>query len=125
MDGLNGRLFYNRVHSFDVAVGPRGGKIRLVCAFDAVFRADAIEDVAFEHGFHGRTAGVFDNLVHDLRVLLRPEDRRKADPGCDHRQPHTPLGPESGACAGYNGAKRENGSKVYRVDTPGTFWRCT
>ena len=67
------------------------------------------------------TAGVFENLVHDLRVLLRLEVGRKPEPSAviiDSRTLRST--PESGARAGYDGAKRKKGSKVHiAVDTLG------
>jgi len=66
-------------------------------------------------------AGVFEDLVRDLRMLLREiEDR--------HPQPRAAIfdgrtlqsSPESGARAGYDGHKRRKGSKVHlAVDTLG------
>jgi len=67
------------------------------------------------------TAGVFESLVHDLRVLLRLEVRRKAEPSAviiDSRTLRST--PQSGARSGYDGAKRKKGSKVHiAVDTLG------
>ena len=67
------------------------------------------------------TAVVFENLVHDLRVLLRLEFHRKAEPSAvilDSRTLRSTL--EIGARAGYDGAKRKKGSKVHiAIDTPG------
>jgi transposase len=66
-------------------------------------------------------AGVFDDLVHDLRRLLREIAGRAPQPSAaifDGRTLHST--PESGARAGYDGHKRRKGSKVHMaVDTLG------
>lgn len=66
-------------------------------------------------------AGVFETIVHDLRSLLRLHVGRKAQPSAviiDSRTLRST--PESGARAGYDGAKRKKGSKVHiAVDTLG------
>ena len=66
-------------------------------------------------------AGVFEVLVHDLRALLREAAGRPADPSrviFDGRTLQST--PESGARAGYDGAKRRKGSKTHlAVDTMG------
>jgi transposase len=66
-------------------------------------------------------AGVFEALVHDLRALLRQAAGRPAAPSrviFDGRTLQST--PESGARAGYDGAKRRKGSKTHvAVDTMG------
>lgn len=66
-------------------------------------------------------AGCFETLVHDLRALLRMTDGRAPVPTAvviDSRTLQST--PESGARAGYDGAKRKNGSKAHLVvDTLG------
>lgn len=66
-------------------------------------------------------AGVFETMVHDLRAILRLADGRQAQPSAmivDSRTIQST--PESGARAGYDGAKRRRGSKVHvAVDTLG------
>ena len=66
-------------------------------------------------------AGVFEALVHDLRELIRIADKRKAHPSAMILDSRTLQStPESGARAGYDGAKRRKGSKVHMaVDTLG------
>jgi len=66
-------------------------------------------------------AGVFANIVHDLRALLRLAQGRKAQPSAAILDSRTLQStPESGARAGYDGAKRKKGSKVHiAVDTLG------
>jgi len=66
-------------------------------------------------------AGVFEAIVHDLRELLRVAQDRKAWPSAAIFDSRTlQSSPESGARAGYDGAKRNRGSKVHMaVDTLG------
>jgi transposase len=67
------------------------------------------------------TSGVFEQIVHDLRMLLRLAEKRHPDPTAAIFDSRTMQStPESGARAGYDGAKRRNGSKVHMaVDTLG------
>ncbi len=66
-------------------------------------------------------AGVFALIVHDLRVLVRLAQGRSAQPTAAILDSRTLQStPESGARAGYDGAKRRKGSKVHvAVDTLG------
>jgi transposase len=66
-------------------------------------------------------AGVFEAMVHDLRVLLRLAAGRKRQPTAAILDARTLQStPESGANAGYDGAKRKKGRKVHiAVDTLG------
>jgi transposase len=66
-------------------------------------------------------AGVFESLVHDLRALLRVSAGCNARPTAAVFDSQTlQSSPESGARAGYDGAKRRKGSKTYiAVDTVG------
>lgn len=66
-------------------------------------------------------AGVFEAMVHDLRELLRVASGRKAQPsGAIFDSRTLQSTPESGARAGYDGAKRRKGSKTHlAVDTLG------
>lgn len=66
-------------------------------------------------------AGVFEALVHDLRMLLREIDGRAPQPSAAIFDARTlQSSPESGARAGYDGHKHRNGSKVHiAVDTLG------
>ena len=67
------------------------------------------------------TAGVFEAIVQDLRRLLRVVEGRPAEPSAAILDSRTLQStPESGARAGYDGAKRKRGSKVHMaVDTLG------
>jgi transposase len=66
-------------------------------------------------------AGCFEAMVHDLRAVLRLAAGRAPDPSAAVFDSRTlQSSPESGARAGYDGAKRRKGSKVHAaVDTLG------
>ena len=66
-------------------------------------------------------AGCFEQLAHDLRVVLRLAAGREAEPSAAVLDSRTLRStPESGARAGYDGAKRKRGSKLHlAVDTLG------
>jgi transposase len=66
-------------------------------------------------------AGVFEAMVHDLRVLLRWAEGRADQPTAVILDARTLQStPESGAGAGYDGHKRRNGRKTHvAVDTLG------
>src|SRR6201993_2001699 len=66
-----------------------------------------------------QSAGVFEALVNDVRQLLRVAAGRKEQPsGAIFDSRTLQSSPESGARAGYDGAKRRKGSKVHvAVDT--------
>jgi len=66
-------------------------------------------------------AGVFEALVHDLRMLLRELGGRAPHPRATVIDSRTlQSSPESGARAGFDGAKKRKGSKVHlAVDTLG------
>jgi transposase len=66
-------------------------------------------------------AGVFEEMAHDLRVLLRLSESRASDPTAAILDSRTLRStPESGSRGGYDGAKRKKGSKVHAaVDTLG------
>jgi transposase len=75
----------------------------------------------YQQARRGLNAGVFEDIVHDLRVLLRLADGRNEQPSAaifDSRTLQSSV--ESGGRAGYDGAKRRKGSKVHMaVDTLG------
>jgi transposase len=68
-------------------------------------------------------AGVFEAMVHDLRVLLRLAAGRQEQPSAAIFDSRTLQStPESGARAAYDGAKRRKGSKMHMaVDTLGNL----
>ena len=67
------------------------------------------------------TAGVFEMIVHDVRVLLRLGAGRAPQPTAAILDSRTLQStPESGSRAGYDGAKRKKGSKIHlAIDTLG------
>jgi transposase len=67
------------------------------------------------------SARVFEAIVHDLRTLLRLAEGRQEHPTAAVMDSRTRQStPESGARAGYDGAKRQRGSKVHlAVETLG------
>jgi transposase len=67
------------------------------------------------------SAGVFEEIAHDLRMILRLVDEREAQPTATILDARTLQStPESGGRAGFDGAKKKNGSKVHlAVDTLG------
>jgi len=68
-------------------------------------------------------AGVFEAMVHDLRVLLRLAEGRNEQPSAAIFDSRTlQSSPESGERAAYDGAKRRKGSKTHMaVDTLGNL----
>jgi transposase len=68
-------------------------------------------------------AGCFEAIVHDLRAVLRVADGRLPEPTAVILDSRTLQStPESGARAGYDGAKRRKGSKMHMaVDTLGNL----
>lgn len=66
-------------------------------------------------------AGVFENMVHDLRALLRLAKGKQEQPSAAIFDGRTVQStPESGERAGYDGYKRKKGSKIHlAVDTLG------
>ena len=66
-------------------------------------------------------AGVFEAMVHDLRMIIRRLHERAEQPTAAVLDGRTlQSSPESGARAGYDGYKRKKGSKVHiAVDTLG------
>src|SRR5574337_2015869 len=77
--------------------------------------------VVYDQSQRWLKAGVFEALVQDLRELLRLAAGRKTQPSAVILDSRTmQSSPESGARAGYDGAKRKRGSKVHTaVDTLG------
>jgi transposase len=72
-------------------------------------------------------AGVFEAIVHDLRMLLREIEGRNPQPSAAILDGRTlQSSPESGARAGYDGHKKRKGSKVHMaVDTLGQLLAVT
>jgi len=78
-------------------------------------------EIVYQQSQRWLRAGVFESLVHDLRELLRVATGRNALPSAAVFDSRTlQSSPESGARAGYDGAKRRKGSKTHiAVDTLG------
>lgn len=79
------------------------------------------EQVVYQQTRRWIEAGVFEELLQNLRELIRVADQRNAQPRAVILDSRTLQStPESGARAGYDGAKRRKGSKVHMaVDTLG------
>lgn len=79
--------------------------------------------VAYQQARRWVAAGVFEDIAHDLRVLLRLVEGRDGRPTAVILDGRTLQStPESGARAGYDGSKRKKGSKVHvAVDTLGNL----
>lgn len=79
--------------------------------------------VAYQQARRWFRAGVFEEVAHDLRMILRLVEGREAQPTGSILDGRTLQStPESGARAGYDGAKKKNGSKVHAaVDTLGNL----
>lgn len=77
--------------------------------------------VVYQQAQRWLAAGCFEAVVHDLRAVLRLAEGRRAQPTAVVIDSQTLQStPESGAHAGYDGAKRKRGSKVHAaVDTLG------
>lgn len=78
-------------------------------------------DICYQQTRRWIDAGVFEQMVHDLRELLRMCQGRDRHPSAAILDSRTLQStPESGARAGYDGAKRRNGTKTHAaVDTLG------
>jgi transposase len=78
-------------------------------------------EVVYQQTQRWLVAGCFEALVHDLRTLLRVLADRRPQPTAVILDSRTVQStPESGARAGYDGAKRRKGSKTHLVvDTLG------
>lgn len=79
--------------------------------------------VVYQQARRWMQAGVFEEMAHDLRVILRLVRERNPQPSAAILDGRTLQStPESGDRAGYDGAKKKNGSKVHvAVDTLGNL----
>ena len=79
--------------------------------------------VAYQQARRWIQAGVFEQITHDLRVILRLVSERDPQPSATILDGRTLQStPESGDRAGYDGAKKKKGSKVHAaVDTMGNL----
>jgi transposase len=80
-------------------------------------------EIVYQQSQRWMRAGCFEALAEDLRALLRLADGKSAQPSAAIIDSRTLRStPESGARAGYDGAKRKKGSKLHlAVDTLGHF----
>jgi transposase len=78
-------------------------------------------EIVYQQSQRWIKAGVFEDMVHDLRVLLRLAAGRNEQPSAAIFDSRTlQSSPESGQRAAYDGAKRRKGSKTHvAVDTLG------
>ena len=78
-------------------------------------------DAVYGQAARWMRAGCFDALAQDLRAVLRMAGEREPEPSAAVLDSRTLRStPESGARAGYDGAKRQKGSKLHlAVDTLG------
>ena len=78
-------------------------------------------EVVYQQTQRWLKAGVFENMVRDLRMLMREIEGRSPQPRAAILDSRTlQSSPESGGRAGYDGHKRRKGSKVHlAVDTLG------
>jgi transposase len=79
--------------------------------------------VAYQQARRWVAAGVFEEIAHDLRLILRLVEERNPRPSAMILDGRTLQStPESGGRAGYDGAKKKKGSKVHlAVDTLGNL----
>lgn len=79
--------------------------------------------VVYQQARRWMQAGVFEAAAHDLRVIVRLVQERDPQPSAAILDGRTLQStPESGERAGYDGAKKKNGSKVHTaVDTLGNL----
>jgi transposase len=82
-------------------------------------------EVVYQQGQRWLKAGVFEALVHDLREVLRLAEGCRARPSAVIFDSRTlQSSPESGARAGYDGAKCKKGSQVHMATFWGICWLC-
>src|SRR5215218_4878913 len=96
-----------------------GGSHRLSMALHAP--RSATVGAVYQQTQRWLRAGVFEEMVHDLRLLLRLSVGRASDPTATILDSRTLRStPHSGSRGGYDAAKRKKGSKVHAaVDTLG------
>ena len=77
--------------------------------------------IVYQQTMRWLAAGVFEAMIHDLRILLRRFAGRQPRPTAAIMDSRTLQStPESGSRAGYDGAKRRKGAKLHlAVDTLG------
>ena len=95
--------------------------VRTGCQWDFLPRDFPPASAVYQQARRWLAAGVFEEAAHDLRMILRLVGEREAQPTAAILDGRTLQStPESGGRAGYDGAKKKNGSKVHiAVDTLG------
>ncbi len=95
--------------------------VRTGCQWDFLPHDFPPASAVYQQARRWMAAGVFEEAAHDLRRILRLVEGREAQPTAAILDGRTMQStPESGGRAGYDGAKKKNGSKVHiAVDTLG------
>ena len=95
--------------------------VKTGCQWDFLPHDFPAASAVYQQARRWLAAGVFEEIAHDLRMILRMVDEREAQPTATVLDGRTLQStPESGGRAGYDGAKKKNGSKVHlAVDTLG------
>jgi transposase len=95
--------------------------VRTGCQWDFLPHDFPPASAVYQQARRWVAAGVFEEAAHDLRMILRLVAGREAQPTAAVLDGRTLQStPESGGRAGYDGAKKRNGSKVHiAVDTLG------
>ncbi len=95
--------------------------VRTGCQWDFLPHDFPPASAVYQQARRWVAAGVFEEIAHDLRMILRMVGEREAQPTAAVLDGRTLQStPESGGRAGYDGAKKKNGSKVHiAVDTLG------
>lgn len=110
-----------RVHSLRWVFDAVRYVVRTGCQWDFLPHDFPPAAAVYQQARRWVAAGVFEDIAHDLRMILRLVDGREAQPTAAILDGRTLQStPESGGRAGYDGAKKKNGSKVHiAVDTLG------
>src|ERR687897_1685530 len=95
--------------------------VRTGCQWDFLPHDFPPASAVYQQARRWVSAGVFEEITHDLRMILRLVEGREAQPTAAVLDGRTLQStPESGGRAGYDGAKKKKGSKVHiAVDTLG------
>jgi transposase len=95
--------------------------VKTGCQWDFLPHDFPPSSAVYQQARRWAAAGVFEEIAHDLRMILRLVQEREAQPtGTIFDGRTLQSTPESGGRAGYDGAKKRKGSKVHiAVDTLG------
>ena len=101
--------------------------VKTGCQWDFLPHVFPPSSAVYQQARRWIAAGVFVEIAHDLRMILRMVDEREAQPTAAILDGRTLQStPESGGRAGYDGAKKKKGSKVHlAVDTLGNLLALT